>query len=32
MNWGFISQETPFFIVAAVKNLKSYIALTGWAL
>jgi hypothetical protein len=26
------SQNTAFFIVTAVKNLKSYIALTGWAL
>jgi hypothetical protein len=24
MNWVFISQKTPFFIVTAVKNLKSY--------
>jgi hypothetical protein len=29
---GFISQKTTFFIVTAVKNLKSYIALTGWTL
>jgi hypothetical protein len=29
---GFISQKTTFFIVTAVKNLKSYIALTGWAM
>jgi hypothetical protein len=26
------SQKTEFFIVTAVKYLKSYIALTGWAL
>jgi hypothetical protein len=32
MNWDFISQTTIFFIVTAVKKLKSYIALTGWAL
>jgi hypothetical protein len=29
---GFISQKTTFFIVTAVKTLKSYIALTGWTL
>jgi hypothetical protein len=29
---GFISQKTAFFLVTAVKNLKSYISLTGWAL
>jgi hypothetical protein len=26
------SQKTTFFIVTAVKNLKSYIELTGWTL
>jgi hypothetical protein len=29
---GVTSQKTPFFMVTAVKNLKSYIALTGWTL
>jgi hypothetical protein len=29
---GLISQKTAFFIVTAIKNLISYIALTGWAL
>jgi hypothetical protein len=28
---GVTSQKTSFFIVIAMKNLKSYIALTGWA-
>jgi hypothetical protein len=28
----FISKKTAFFIVTAEKNLKSDIALTGWAL
>jgi hypothetical protein len=29
---GVISQKTPFFIITAVKNLQSYIELTGWTL
>jgi hypothetical protein len=29
---GVTPQKTAFFLVTAVKNLKSYIALTGWAL
>jgi hypothetical protein len=29
---GITSQKTAFFIVTAVKNLTSYIALTVWAL
>jgi hypothetical protein len=29
---GVISQTTEFFIVTAVKKVKSYIALTGWVL
>jgi hypothetical protein len=29
---GITSQKTTFFIVAAVKKLKSYITLTGWTL
>jgi hypothetical protein len=29
---GVTFQKTEFFIGTAVKNLKSYLALTGWAL
>jgi hypothetical protein len=32
MNWVLISKKTAFFIVTRRENLKSYIALTGWAL
>jgi hypothetical protein len=31
MKWALTSQKEAFFIVIAIGNLKSYIALTGWA-